>query len=109
MTRRALAIAAALTMGCAFNLGKTTGDKTVGVSIALGQTSVGPVEGGAISLPGVSALGGILCAATTAGMLFLGRSAPACATVGQVVDVPPRVAVPVPVPPIGDGPASLEL
>jgi len=74
---RALAIGmvAALVFGCGVHAGKVTPDECTGVYVSLGDTT-GPcgLDGGTISLPGATVVGGIFQAAGDAAMALLGRA-----------------------------------
>ncbi len=85
MEKTILVLVMAALVGCAVHMGTTTGAnsatqepaKTTGFSIAIGQAQVGPVEGGAVSVPFAT---GAWCTLQTVVLSYVGRAAPPCAT-----------------------------
>ena len=80
-------LGAACHIGQTFSATDTEPAKTTGWSGAIGQASVGPVEGGAFSIPFVS---GGWCAIRSAVAYFYGEDAPECRTIVPNSDPTPE-------------------
>lgn len=73
----------AMTTGCAMGFGVAkqapdVDDQCWGLFMTFGQSDACGIEGEAISLPGVQTVGHVVCAITSAGLVWMGRPPLSC-------------------------------
>ncbi len=79
-----LILSLTLSFGCAFGMGAVVdedGATCKGVFFAFGQSDACGIDGDALSVPGLNAIGRLVCGAQSAVATYMGREAPACAAV----------------------------